>query len=71
MNARPVTPKGSVGGFPLAPWLIVAGCAAAYALVALGWLAGRIAAVIATGRWHGPSFGWGFVETLMRGDARE
>ncbi|GIJ67943.1 hypothetical protein Voc01_028600 [Virgisporangium ochraceum] len=64
-------PSSSVGGFPLVPWLIVVCCAGLYGLVALAWLAGRIAAVVAGNPWQGPAFGWAFVEDLIRADAQQ
>lgn len=71
MKARPVVPASTAGGFPIVPWLIVAGCAAGYGLVALAWLAGHIAAVLADQPRRGPSFGRTFVDALVRGEAQQ
>jgi type IV secretory pathway TraG/TraD family ATPase VirD4 len=66
---QPIYPRGSAGGYPLAPWLILGGCAATWALAWLGWLAGRIAAVLSGQPWQtGPAFGWDFVARVIDAD---
>jgi type IV secretory pathway TraG/TraD family ATPase VirD4 len=68
-DQRPIYPRGSAGGYPLAPWLILGACCAAVVLTWLGWLAGRIAAVLSGHPWDtGPPFGWMFTETVVDGD---
>ena len=66
---QPVYPRGSAGGFPLAPWLILTGSGAAVALTWLGWLSGRLAAVLSGRSWDtGPRFGWEFTARLVHAD---
>ena len=66
---RPVYPRGSAGGYPLAPWLILAGSCAAVALTWLGWLSGRLAAMLSGRPWDtGPPFGWDFTTHLVHAD---
>ena len=66
---QPVHPRGSAGGYPLAPWLILGGCAAVFGLTWLAWLAGRVAAVLSGRPWAtGPPFGWAFVSHLIDRD---
>lgn len=62
---RPVYPSGSAGGYPLAPWLILAGSTVGAALTWLAWLAGRLAALLSGHRWRtGPGYGWDFTNHL-------
>jgi len=66
---RPIQPRGSAGGYPLAPWLILGALLGAAGLTWLAWLAGRSAAVLSGHRWDtGPAFGWRFVELVMDRD---
>ncbi|TCB89435.1 conjugal transfer protein TraG [Micromonospora zingiberis] len=68
-NQQPIYPRGSAGGYPLAPWLILGACAATAALTWLAWIAGRLAAVAAGRPWDtGPSFGWEFTKRLLDQD---
>ncbi|GGM88083.1 type IV secretory system conjugative DNA transfer family protein [Dactylosporangium sucinum] len=68
-SQRPIRPRGSVGGYPVAPWLILGACASAVALTWLGWLAGRLASVLSGRPWHtGLPYGWDFAARLLDGD---
>ena len=68
-NQQPIYPRGSAGGYPLAPWLILGTCAATAALTWLAWIAGRLAALAAGRPWDtGPSFGWEFTKRLLDQD---
>ena len=66
---EPILPRGSAGGYPLMPWLILGAATGAGGLTWLAWLAGRTAALLTGLPWStGPSFGWPFTEQLLRGD---
>ncbi len=68
-SQHPIYPRGSAGGYPLAPWLILGGCAVAVAATWLGWLSGRLAAVLSGRPWRtGPPFGWQFVTDVVHAD---
>ena len=66
---QPVYPRGTAGGYPLAPWLILAGSGAVLASTWLSWLSGRLAAVLSGRPWDtGPAFGWGFTTHLVHAE---